>query len=962
MIRSNSLENELREIMDLLERDPSLGSPESHDETSRVVDTPATPAGIDTARIERCLAQLLHYRVLLQQEPSDAESLDENAPVSIDRFTIVNELGRGGCGVVFLARDPDLNRLVALKVPHPAALVSPELRRRFVTEARASANLEHPAIIRVYEVGSSGALSWIAAEYCNGCTLQAYLEKTQLLIAPRIAAETIRRLAEAIDYAHRRGVLHRDLKPANILLAPRTEQDAVNGTTPQIELADCDPKLTDFGLAKILTESTTATMTMLPMGTPAYMSPEQIAGNSTVIGTGCDIYALGIILYEMLAGVPAFRGATREETWKRIIHDELQPIKLFRQDVPRDLEAIVARATEKSPAARYKTAAELAEDLGRFLRGEPTLARPLGHVARSQRWVRRHPAVSGIVATMIIAAGLLIGGGVWHLRAIEDELRIIQALRETGNQQLEELRHTAYLKNLEEAHGSLAEAKLENAKNVLTSYLPKNEEPDRRDFVWHHLWRRCHHEAFQSLQHQATVSALAYSPNGRILAAGDHASKIQLSDKESGEILTTLTGHVGNINALAFQGEKLLSGADDGCVIVWNSNTFEQMKKMPCHEGDLLCLAVHPTEPWVATGGVDAIVRLWNFETGKLLQEFKGEPLWIRGIGFSPDGQRLLSTGHEGVLRCWNLQTGELHWKSWNIDSKFHALAVNFQKNTVYVGGHSGAVFEHRISDGEVVDSRQTDMSWIRSLTVCPRNQQLIVSSNSGRLRVWNIEQTLSRDPIFDFPAHEKGIWAVAYSPTAGRFATGSADSQVKVWNNDPQRQQGFQTWSLGILGATRAVRADFSTGVVTVVGSDALAQVSLRDFGKMTVSQMPWPEFLEDAAIDRSQSLIVLNFSDRLLKMFDLREQRYVDDLKFELHPDDNFTWHPDGKSLGIMRRDQKFLLWNMEEQKAIAEYHKLPESKPRSLRFSPNGRFAAMQYDYPRKVHLVEDRKSVV
>lgn len=954
MIRPENDDDEIHDALAIVlsEQRDSTGSLS----TDGGIDTSSVSDELDSRRIENALRQLARYRDELKESPATlAPPVVDSNSRSIGRFEILRELGRGGCGVVFLVRDPDLSRLIALKVPHPAALVSPELQRRFLIEARAAAGLEHPNIIRVYEVGNTGPISWIASEYCAGCTLQTYLERSQTNLNPRAAAQLIWQLALAIDYAHQRGILHRDLKPANILLDGQFGDPEMPKSRQLPPLEECQPKLTDFGLAKILNEAQDATMTQFPMGTPAYMSPEQIAGNGSKIGVASDCYSLGIILYELLTGVSAFRGSSRTETWRQILQEDPKSIALFRADVPLDLQAIVRRATEKKQTDRYQTAADLAADLQRFLVGEQTLARPLGLLSRGVRWVRRHPAASGMISIVVAAVLLLFAGGYWHLHKIEDELRINRELRATGETQLDELRHVAYLRNLEIADSSLSQTKLAAAIASLEESLPQPGEVDRRNFVWHHLWNRCHHEAYR-VGHHDTVSALAFSPDGKILASGEHNDRIHITEVGTGKVLHLLVGHRGNINALAFHGEQLLSAADDGNVFIWDSKTGEKIGNISCHEGDILCMAVHPNKPWIATGGVDSVLRLWDLDTKQLLKEFVGEPEWLRGVGFSPDGKSLLSTGHEQRLRCWEIETGKLHWITENVRGKLHALAIKPDNDTIFVGGHSGVVYQHRLSDGELVDEIITNLTWIRGLAYNDKTKELAVCANTGHVGIWDTAKPFDKPPDIDFAAHQEPIWSIAYAPDGKLFATGGTDKLLKVWHNDINRQRGFRTWQLGKLYGQRDLRVNFQNGMVLLVSPDGWVAVNLREFGSSVITRHDF--LLDHAQIDSEMKrCAVVNYGQPLaiLEGFD-RQEHSLKSLGYTCSPGDVTCWHPDGKRLGILSLGRNLVFWDVEQDESCGEYPVSQELEPMSLALSPNGRYAALHFNNPRQVQLLD------
>jgi serine/threonine protein kinase len=324
----------------------------------------------------------------------------EGAVRQVVRWRIVRELGRGGSGIVYLAWDPVLHREVAVKVPRPEVLLSPALRRRFLREAQAAAGLDHPNLVPVHEAGEVGSFCYIVSAYCRGTTLGAWVKAQDGLVAPRLAANLVTSLADAVAYIHRRGVLHRDIKPNNILLKASfatedtedTEKDRGREDSALPLLSSVPsvansliPKLTDFGLAKQTQELDEETKSGTVLGTPLYMAPEQAEGRLRDIGPHTDIYALGVILYEMLTGRPPFRGDSDWSVRAQIAGAEPVPPRRLRPEVPRDLETICLKCLQKDPRKRYASAEALAEDLRRFQEGRPVAARPVGQAERLWR-------------------------------------------------------------------------------------------------------------------------------------------------------------------------------------------------------------------------------------------------------------------------------------------------------------------------------------------------------------------------------------------------------------------------------------------------------------------------------------------------------------------------------------------------------------------------------------------------
>jgi serine/threonine-protein kinase len=281
-------------------------------------------------------------------------------------YEIIRELGRGGMGVVYQARHLKLNRPVALKMILAGSHAGAADLTRFQTEAQAIARLRHPNIVQIHEVGEHEGKPYFSLEFCGGGSLEKKLNGTPL--PPKEAVALVETLARALQAAHEQHVIHRDLKPANVLLAE-----------------DGTPKVTDFGLAKKLDEAG-QTASGAVMGTPSYMAPEQAGGHGRDIGPACDIYALGAILYECLTGRPPFRAANAVDTVLQVVTDEPLPPSRLNSNVPRDLETICLKCLRKIPGQRYASAAMLADDLRRFLGGEPIQARRVGLIERA--WKR----------------------------------------------------------------------------------------------------------------------------------------------------------------------------------------------------------------------------------------------------------------------------------------------------------------------------------------------------------------------------------------------------------------------------------------------------------------------------------------------------------------------------------------------------------------------------------------------
>src|SRR5213079_2492514 len=317
-------------------------------------------------------------------------------------YELLEEVGRGGQGVVFRARQKSLNRIVALKVISLGQWASKAHLKRFRLEAEAAARLEHPGIVPIHEVGERDGSCYFSMKFVEGGQLDEVARREPMPI--RRATELIANVARTVHYAHEHGILHRDIKPGNILLDAKGE-----------------PHLTDFGLARLVESESSVTHTLEVLGTPSYMAPEQAVGNNAAISSVTDVYGLGAVLYQLLTGQPPFAGGTTYESIKLLLDTEPRPPRLLNPKTDRDLSTICMKCLEKDPQRRYPSALALAEDLERWLKHEPILARRTGPFTRGVKWVRRNPT-SALLAASLLALAAAAGWIVWKSELIRQPL------------------------------------------------------------------------------------------------------------------------------------------------------------------------------------------------------------------------------------------------------------------------------------------------------------------------------------------------------------------------------------------------------------------------------------------------------------------------------------------------------------------------------------------------------------
>jgi eukaryotic-like serine/threonine-protein kinase len=566
-------------------------------------------------------------------------------PRQFGRFSIVRELGRGGFGVVFLAEDSVLGRQVALKVPRPEVLVTPDVRRRFVREAEAASRLDHPHIVPVYEVGEEGPICYIASAYCDGPTLADWLRGQSGTVPFRVASRLVAMLAAGVAHAHERGILHRDLKPGNILLQqPDGDRAASARSNRDLGLS---PRICDFGLAKLLDQVSQETRTGVPIGSPDYMAPEQATGRLREHGPATDIYALGVILYELLTGRPPHRGESDLETLRLVSDLDPASPRALRPSLPRDLETITLKCLEKRPDRRYSDASALVGDLERFLEGQPVLARPVSPWERAVKWARRRPVHAALALFLgIIVTAVPIGLQWSRMRDRQHALALRAALERSRLNEADALAQ----RSLAERQSSLAYEHLvaqklklagvlsergetEHALSILDSFGPPQNRREPRGFAWSYLDRLLRGRGRPVPALPDASHAIAYRPDGRMIAIADHGTNVYLMDLDTGAV-KQLPG-----KSTLTECDQLVFSPDGRFLASLTFSKFNRAKTQ---------------------------VMAWDLPRGALVEGMSGDLGLCYQVMFSPDSRTLVTV--EAVLsnrakpiRSWRLPEDGKH-------------------------------------------------------------------------------------------------------------------------------------------------------------------------------------------------------------------------------------------------------------------------------------------------------------
>jgi len=734
----------------------------------------------------------------------------------------LEEVARGGMGVVYRATQRRANRVVALKMILAGEFASPGDVERFCAEARNVARLDHPHIVPLYEVGEHSGLPFFSMKYVGGGSL---VQRPPT--APRDVAELMAKVARAVHHAHQRGILHRDIKPGNILL----DEAGV-------------PYVTDFGLAKHVEAATAHTLSGAVVGTPSYMAPEQARGHSKRLTTAADVYGLGAVLYELLAGRPPFKGETPLETLQQVLIQEPVPPSRVRPGVPRDLEVICLKCLRKEPENRYESALALAEDLERFLSGEAIRARAAGPAERVARWVRRHPAGAGLVVVSALAALALVGVvvGQWYNARLEAsksaleesnaQLEAGKAALETSNAQLETAKAELEISNgkleltSKELQATLIAVRAEQAKarryfyaaqmtlverarqekqdgrvvQLLRTLIPNDpDEEDPRRFEWHHLWREYRGEQSRLRGHKGAVTAVAFSPDDRLLASGSADNTVKLWDAATGKEVRTLDGHKNRVTGVAFSpdGERLATASADHTLRLWETATGKELLSLQGHVGPVTCVAYSPDGRHVASGSEDTSVRVWEADTGRKVLEFTAHHCAIRAVAFASDSKTVasiggppnLGEGPEGEFIVWDisgsgisLQTTGGSWTSvaFNPDGQHLATgeAGSFVRDNNKRKFLKPAIRIWDRRTGQRLKSLDGHEGAITQVAFRPDGKQLVSSGVDRTVRVWDV--AIGKE-IVTFHDEEAAL-GTAFSPDGRRIVSGSADPTVKLW------------------------------------------------------------------------------------------------------------------------------------------------------------------------------------
>jgi serine/threonine protein kinase/WD40 repeat protein len=890
---------------------------------------------------------------------------DATAPVQIGPYTIEAEIGRGAVGVVYRARHHLLDRKVALKILSPSLLRAEE-SDRFLTEARAVARLQHPNIVQLFEVGASDGRPYLALELVAGGNLaQAVAAKA---LSQRAAAELTAVVGRALAYSHSHGILHRDLKPGNILLT-----------------AEGVPKIADFGLSKLMDRVDGTTQVGAVIGTPEYMAPEQIGAVGTV-GVPADLYGLGAILYELLTGRPPFRAETQVKTLYQVTWYELVPVLRLQPDVAPDLAVICEKCLAKNPAQRYATAAELADDLDRFLSGKPILARPPSVSVRLRKWAARNPLYVVLASVVLLASGALVTLGAWsntrlRLAAADanQQRHAAEASAEQARSQLETARRLNYSLQIGQVN-ELWRTDPRQAMQLLRD--PEVCPPEMRDFSWglfHHL---CRADYVLPVADMGGVTALAVSADGRRLAiagpttvqqwqcgadqpqlqsSAECAAELAVAWGSDGRLLTAgtrgpvvvvdgwldeartaeLSGHIERPTSASFSADGMLlaTGGFDSSVCLWRRGEVHPQAILR-FKGRVLDLALSADGRVLLlslSGGTQQTYDLGNPQEPREIisgQALDGES--TSAVVLSRDGSMAAAAeNRRRSIVVFNPHTGARRATLWGPTDLVETLEFSPDGRFLAGGGRDHLVRVWSVDGGAPLATLANSGRRVRTLRFLADGTRLVAGGDADDVQVFGLADRFDLETDGAATATASRITAVACSPNGATVAAGTSDGHIRF-----HRAENFaEVKSQKIHDGNVYVVTYSPDGRRVATGGDdgRVGLVDLSD-GRTTILAENAGR-IRSVAFNADGTQIAAGCGDGAVKVWNARSAEEVQGMSGGGVSADVVAYSPDGRWLAVGYLDSRL---QIVDTKTLLPVTTLFEHHDRVLlaRFSPDGR----------------------
>jgi eukaryotic-like serine/threonine-protein kinase len=858
-------------------------------------------------------------------------------------YELVSLLGRGGMGVVYQARQIRLNRPCALKMVLAGGHAGPESLLRFFTEAEAVAKLHHPNVVQIYHLGEADGLPFFEMEYLEGGSLDHVLDGSPW--TPIRAARMIATVARGVAAAHRLGIVHRDLKPGNILLAD-------NGT----------PKVSDFGLAKSTGSELGLTGTGVVVGSPSYMAPEQAEGQAGQVGPPADVYALGVILYELLTGRPPFRGATPIDTIHQVRTAEPVPPSRLVPNLPRDLETVVLKCLEKPPARRYPDAAELADELDRFLAGKPIRARSISKAERAWRWCLRNRAVAGLLAALatVLVAGFAGMTILWiRAESLRDlaEARTAEAVqqREALRDEREATRRRNYFSEMHLAHQAWSEERGTARMREILAHWATPGDRDLRGWEWYYLDGLLHQEVATLSTGRKERGAVSWSRDGAFLAATGDAFTVKVWDARTMAPAASLTGHSEIVTALAWSpdGRRLATASGDGTVRVWD-RTKGFASTVLAAGAPLEIVAWSPDGARIVAAANEGSVFVWPSAGGEPSLFFK-ESAPLKALSWSPDGTRLAS-GSGGGLRIRDVSGASASPASAFGTDGSEILAIDWSPDGSRIAAGEAhtvvRVWDAATSKGLHVLRGHTRA--VEGVRWSNDGTRLASASADNLVKVWDPATGVE---IRTLRGHDAAIHSVAWSPDY-RLASAGQDATVRVWDVSKDGEvkvvRGFND---------RATAMAWSPDGRMIAAADEDGSIELLDpkTGRLRSSLREGRSWIFGLAWSPDGARLASSSGDGKVKVWDVAAGKVSREFRSHLGPAMAVAWSPDGARIASTGHDGSI---QVRDARTGTRMHMLRNGKPvNDLRWSPDGaRIAAAVRDGKVRIWSADDGRPLL